>query len=67
MDSFPSKNQVFQEVDEAIIDAFGLEDEILRLLDDPSLKAVLDEFDVFDEQELEEKLNQIANDMDLLN
>ncbi|WRK53626.1 hypothetical protein SD457_00270 [Coprobacillaceae bacterium CR2/5/TPMF4] len=44
-----------------------MEDEILRLLDDPSLKAVLDEFDVFDEQELEEKLNQIANDMDLLN
>lgn len=61
------RDQVFQEVDEAIIDAFGLEDEILRLLDDPSLKAVLDEFDVFDEQELEEKLNQIANDMDLLN
>lgn len=61
------RDQIFEEVDQAIIDAFGLEDEILRLLDDPNLKAVLDEFDVFDEQELEEKLNQIANEIRMLN
>ncbi len=57
------RDRVIEEIDSAIIDAFDLDDEIERLLDNPELQDFFD----LSEEELEEQLEKLVNEHDLLN
>lgn len=58
-----ARDRVIEEIDSAIIDAFDLDDEIERLLDNPELQDFFD----LSEEELEEQLQKLVNEHDLLN